>query len=264
MIRFVVLCLFALFVYGEIVECPKMQLLQEHVSPEALVIFDIDDTLLVPEHMLGSDEWFSSRLNEQKSLGNLDAFPRTLSEWQAIRHLSKMEVVEPGTDAIIQALQHKKQLVMGLTTQEISLSVITPLQLQENAIDLSVTAPSVKEHYFQIQEKGVLYRKGILFTAGTHKGEALFALLDELKYTPKKIVFINDKASHLQEIEVSSQKRNIPFIGLRYGYCDARKKAFDPKIAAVQFAGFAKILSDEEALLRLKTSMQDKKQQDPR
>jgi hypothetical protein len=45
-------------------------------------------------------------------------------------------------------------------------------------------------------------------------------------------------------------------VGLRYGYSDARKAAFCPEIAELQFthSTFAHLLSDEEALLLMQSS----------
>jgi hypothetical protein len=103
-------------------------------------------------------------------------------------------------------------------------------------------------------KQGVLFRTGILFTAGSHKGKTLFKLLDQLNTVPQKIVFVNDKKSHLRAIEETAEERGIPFIGLRYAYSDARKAAYQHEVADYQFrhSSFARLLSDEEALQGLK------------
>ena len=77
-------------------------------------------------------------------------------------------------------------------------------------------------------------------------------MCETLGYTPKTIIFINDKASHLKEIEVAAEEKGIPFIGLRYGYSDERKALFQAEIADHQFmhSSYHELLSDEEVLLR--------------
>ena len=96
---------------------------------------------------------------------------------------------------------------------------------------------------------GVLYRKGILFTSGTPKGSALRKFLDLIQLHPKKIVFINDKKTHLLDAATAAKELDIDFVGLRYSYSDERIRNFSPELAEIQFhrSTFSHILSDEEA-----------------
>ncbi|VHO05197.1 DUF2608 domain-containing protein [Candidatus Rhabdochlamydia sp. T3358] len=220
-----------------------------YLTKDTLLILDIDDTLLVPKQMLGSDMWFEDRIKQQKGS---EAFEKTLNEWEGIRHFTQMQVVEPGMQKTIEDLQKKEHIIIGLSTQSLTLSKVTFKQLINNHIDLRITAPQ-ESHYFQNENKGVLYINGILFTSGTSKGKALFQLLEKTKQRFKRIVFMNDKASHLMDIEQEAEKNHVEFIGLRYGYSDFRKKSFDSRIANTQLnrSGFTQILSDEEAKVLL-------------
>ena len=219
-----------------------------YLIQDTLFILDIDDTLLVPKQMLGSDMWFEDRIRQQEGLSFTEAFEKTLNEWEGIRHFIQMQVVEPGMQKTIENLQKKEYPIIGLSTQSLTLSKVTFHHLINNQIDLRVTAPK-KSYYFQNENKNVLYVNGILFTSGTSKGKALFQLLEKTKQRFKRIVFMNDKASHLVDIEQEADKNQVEFIGLRYGYSDFRKKDFDSRIANIQWnqSGFTQILSDEEA-----------------
>ena len=234
----------------------------DHLSEGDLLLLDIDDTLLITKQMLGCDEWFQYKYKQykQEGLSPEEALKKALNQWIAIRKLTDMELVEPQTDDHIQDLQEKGFQVMGLTTQSHMLSERTNEHLKQVSIHLQKTAPSQKDHYFVQEGRGVLYRHGILFTAGTHKGQALIDLLEILELRPKKIVFINDKESHLKEVEVLVEQYGIPFVGLRYAYSDEKKSAFCPKIAEIQFthSSFDQILSDAQArdLLELLDSSQ--------
>ena len=44
------------------------------------------------------------------------------------------------------------------------------------------------------------------------------------------------------------KEKQIPFIGLRYGFIDEKVKNFDPKAAEIQYKRFVNILSNKEAL----------------
>jgi hypothetical protein len=261
-IGFIFVALLSVFfsLYGQVVETPYFHNILEHVDHDTLVVLDIDDTLLITDQMLGCDEWFRHRVKVHREEGadEHEALESALDEWEAIRYLTKMHVVEPGTDTIVQELQEKGYTVMGLTTQGLSLARRTVAQLKENGIDLSISSPSQRDLFLLIRDHGVLYRKGILFTSGTHKGEALFALCNATDYTPKKIVFINDKAENILEIGVEAEKRGLEFLGLRYSFSDAYKGAFDPELADFQFAHSTlnHLLSDDEAKIKAKAKGQ--------
>jgi hypothetical protein len=242
--------------FGIIIETDRFENIVKYAAPDALILLDIDDTLLIPAQTLGTDVWFLYRIqqNESKGFSKTEAFEKALGEWEAVRHLTQVQIVEEGTEKIIQELQAKPITVMGLTTQGLALATCTARQLGKLDIDLSKTAPSSEDHYF-INGHGVLYRKGILFTSGTPKGKALFTLLDLIGYAPKRIVFINDKAKHLKDVEEEAELREVEFIGLRYSYSDQRINNFRPEIADIQwaFSSFDSLLSDQEAeeLLKL-------------
>lgn len=245
------ICLSLSFLQGEIIETAHFKEITNHVHPDTLVILDIDDTLLIPAQTLGSDVWFISRLNQhlQTKKDYHLALDRALAEWEAIRHITDVKIVEEGIQEIIDSMQKNQVVMMGLTTQGLALATRTAVQLKSLSIDLTKTAPSHDEHFFINGPTGVLFRKGILFTSGTAKGEALIKLLDTIHYTPKHIVFINDKKTHLHDVERSVEARNIHFTGLRYSYSDERVANFCKELADVQWrhSTLEHLLSDEEA-----------------
>lgn len=237
--------------FGEIVN---------YVKPNTLIILDIDDTILIPTQTLGTDVWFLYRL-KQYELSGLDhpqALEKALAEWEAIRHLTNVQLVEEGTDKVIEQLQSKEDvMIMGLTTQGLALATRTILQLQSLNVDLTKNSPCKEDCYF-INKRGVLFRHGLLFTAATHKGAALIKFLDIVDFHPEHIIFINDKATHVHEMEESVVSRAIDFIGLRYAYSDQRVANFRKDIAEIQwlFSTFDHLLSDQEAeeILKLEIS----------
>lgn len=246
--------IFCSSLFAQIEELDRFSSLESHLTKETLLILDIDDTLLIPVQMLGCDEWFCHRLKEKgKTCDSNTALEKTLAEWEAIRHLSQMQVVEPGTEAIITSLQERGFMMMGMTTQGLALATRTHQQLVQNGFHIIRTTPMKGDCYLMVEDHGVLYRNGILFTSGTPKGPALFALFDQMKFTPKRLVFVNDKKSHLRDVEQEAEKRGVEFVGLRYAYADQHKALFSPDVAEYQYthSSFGKILSDEEATIAM-------------
>lgn len=241
-------------IHATVIEIQYFNECVAHLTKDTLFLVDIDDTLLVPKQMLGSDAWFEDRIKQQMMLGlsPTEALKKTLNEWEGIRHFTEMQLVEPGIEKTIQDLQKKAYVIMGLSTQSFTLSQVTSQQLSNQQINLKITAPC-QNCYFQNENTGVLFTHGILFTSGTSKGNALFQLLEVIGKKYNRIVFINDKASHLADVEEAARKKTVEFIGLRYGYSDFRKKAFDSKISTIQLehSKFTHILSDAEAKIYL-------------
>jgi hypothetical protein len=270
---------------AEIIETPNFSCLLEYVvknpSKNTLVILDIDDTLLVPTQTLGTDVWFGYKFSYyvKNGIPADQALEKALAEWEAIRHLTNVKTVESNTAEVVRTLQKKGISVIGLTTQGLALATRTVQHLQSLNINLDLTSPSNEDIYFINSEtpkhkdvvfvdgiivntndrKGVLFRHGILFTAGSNKASAFAKLIRQLGISPDKIVFINDKATHLKDAEKGAQQLEIPFIGLRYSYSDERVKNFRADIAEIQYnrSSFAHILTDEEAECYLKSSERD-------
>lgn len=235
---------------AEIIEVAHFNELEKHVADASIIVLDIDDTLLVPVQTLGTDVWFQYRFDFYKQHHPSQiALDKALAEWEAVRHLTEVKVVEDGTDAVIKKLQDAGCVVMGLSTQGLALTTRTLIQLESLNIDLSLTSPSSNDHYF-MNKQGVLYRNGILFTSGTRKGEAFLKLCDLIGMSPQKVVFINDKRTHLRDMEETLQAEGVQFLGLRYAHSDERVAHFDRQIADVQWkhSNFGRILTDDEAM----------------
>jgi FMN phosphatase YigB (HAD superfamily) len=243
------LCFVTMALHADIIEIHNMKELYSHLPEDALIVFDIDNTIMTPPYELGTDQWFEFRIQNFKDQGEEpgDAFKKTLKEWIALRNFTDMALVEEDIATIIQHLQDEGFGVMGLTTQGLHLSSRTLYQLNDLAVDFTKT--SLSDEYFVFKYKNpVLYRDGILFGNGSHKGKVLFSFLEALSHNPSTVVFVDDKASNLIALEASCNEHGIPFVGLRYGYLDEKVKNFNAEVALEQLRVFGgHIISDEEA-----------------
>ena len=201
-----------------------------------------------PVQQLGSDQWFYYYYKKclEEGLGNEEALYKSLRQWAAIQGFTQMQLVEPEVKDVINDLQAIKCVTMGMTTRDISLCLCTLDQLRVLGIDLHKTAPSKREYYLRNQGS-ILFRKGVLFTSGTHKGKALLKTLRKLGHNPKGIVFINDKRANIKPVEEECAVKGIKFTGLRYSYLDDKVANFNARIADVQHKNFGYILSDSQA-----------------
>ena len=254
------LCIFFLVMIplvAKVEEIDRFHKLAPLASQDTLVLIDIDDTIFIPSQTLGSDVWYSSRLEKHKAAGlsQVEAKERALAEMRAVRQLTKVELVEPDTAEVIFGLQQQGIFCFGVTAQGLALATETVRHLGSLGVDFSKSVPfDQTDCYFLNNNHCVLFRQGVLFTSGTPKYSSIDLLLKEKGYQPKAIILIDDKEKHVVDMDAFCQEKGIPFLGLRYSFSDVRIRAFDEKLAEYQWthSTFAHILSDEEVTARLK------------
>lgn len=245
------LLLNCIFLNGEIFEVNSIYKLRDFIDEsDSLIIFDIDNTLMETEQTLGSDQWFYFRMNQllEEGFAQKEALNRALREWISIQNISNVKVVEEGTSEFVEELQKQNYNIIGLTTRGLEMSFTTIVQLQSLNINLKHSAPFKEDLFFKNGNRGIFYHEGILFTMASSKGEALYKFLTLIEKIPSKIIFINDKKQHLEDVERMCIAKNIPFIGLRYNYLDHKIENFDKTIAEIQFAKYGQCISDDEAI----------------
>lgn len=243
---------FSFFLSAEIIEIDRFQDLESYISSNSFVVFDLDNTLFIPQQTLGSDIWFryqcEQKAGKNKVLSKKD-FLSILHLWEALQCCTRVDWVEKETASVMTRIQQKAVSMMGLTVRGVSVLEATIAQLQSLGFDFSKTAPSSTDHYFFNEPQFILFRKGILFTAGTDKGSALIQFLDREKLNPQHVVFIDDQYRHLESVEKVLRQRNIAFVGLRYSFLDQKNKNFSQELADTEqhYSSFDHILSDDEA-----------------
>lgn len=233
----------------DIIDVMQMSEVEKYITQDTLVIFDLDNTVMEPVQELGNDQWFYHRFEELKKEGDPHhVLNDLLSYWHKIMVVTEMKLVESSTPAFIKSLQDQRRFpVMALTTRSMAISQSTLENLQKLGVNFEESSPNKAPIFFVQGHRYIFYDHGVLFTAGGHKGQALYHFLDTIRYYPKNIVFINDKATHLKEVEVASTDRGVNFIGLRYGFLDEKVRNFQKEVAQVQEKHFKPILSDAEA-----------------
>jgi len=214
---------------GRIIEIKNMSELPKYTNePNTLVIFDIDNTILEPTNELGSDQWFSACVKKEidSGLNKIEAINKVVPSYIAAQQKAKVKLVEPQTSKIISSLQKQKIPMLALTARGIELSNCTFSQLKSIKVNLSLKSPWKKELTFSDCPFQANYRNGIIFCTQNNKGQILNKFLDMTAFKPSKIVFIDDRKSHLEDVEKELENTKISFIGLRYSYLDEKVNRF--------------------------------------
>lgn len=190
-------------------------------NTSTLIVFDIDNTLIMPPTHLGSDQWFYAEYNKniQQGLNKKKAIEQILPLNKHLQDNIIMQAIEKNTAPLIQNLQKKDFTVIALTARPTNLADISIRQLKNVGIDFSRSIPY--DHPLQLNYNNeVSYQNGIIFCTGKDKGKALVTFLYYIDYQPKKIVFVDDKLKNIHNIERAVCGQDYPFIGLHYTYLE--------------------------------------------
>jgi hypothetical protein len=220
------------------VTADMLGLLELTTQENLLVVFDIDNTILAMEQGLGSDQWYEW----QKSLAEKDRCnPQNVGDRFAVQgalyYASAMRrTQEDGADQL-KYIQDQGVPVIALTSRGLDFRLQTFRELRRNDFSFSYSAIGPAGGYdepFMPIENGrlSLYEDGVFFTAGQHKGQMLFALLEKTTTTlPAVIVMVDDKQKNLDAVKDTFSALNVPVHAWRYTGEDGNVQAFDPEEA---------------------------------
>lgn len=244
-------------IHADIAEIDKIESLRDYLRKDTLVLLNVGDTLFSPSSMLSDNQWreyFVERANEVAMTP--EAAKVAIDEVKALI-VEKVPKATPEsvTAAFVANLQREEIPILGFskrcfaTTYAPNNDLITYNQLLKLDIDLVKTLSFYPAEEYQNDAHAFKY--GMIFTNKNPIGPAILEFLANNNLAPAYIIVVGDELIDLEEAEQSLSSINIAFQGLRYGYIDERKKAFDKDLGTIQFFAFyneGKLLSDEEAL----------------
>lgn len=217
-----------------------------------LMVFDIDNTLLAMEQGLGADQWYEW----QKDLANNDPcnaenVGNRFAVQGALYYASAMRSTQDDAARQVKTIQNSGIPVIVLTSRGPEFRLQTFRELRRNGYSFSHSAIGPQGGYeqpFMPVENGRLsrYEDGVFMTAGQHKGEMLYALLQKTGTAmPRVIVMVDDKQKNLDAIKETFSALEIPVHAWRYSGEDENVQNFDPEQAITQWQAI------EEALRQL-------------
>lgn len=245
-----VLCvLLSVLAQAEIIELKSYKELNlKQMDQKTLVVFDIDNTLLRQNSMIGTHQW-GDYIAERAVKFGVDAKAARESQHKAFAEVQPFVTVVPVENEILDILaQLSKEGVanFALTARNPKLQQVTLKQLQVLKHDFASSFPKLKRSGFL---KGHL-KGGVIFSGATPKGELLKKIIDNSEQKFARIIFIDDKAYNLESVEKSFAQSAIELKSYRYGAADSFLKNFDSAIADTVYGVFkinGILISDETA-----------------
>lgn len=207
---------------AKIVEVNSSQEILSLISDEAVVLFDLDDTLMCYPGHLGSEPWFCAAKEDLHPL-DCDQIAGLLAQCMPV------VPVEVGVLEMIHSLQRRGFIVGGITARESFHPAVS--DWREKTIDqINSLGIDFRDTFHQVC-RGLDY-KGVLFTGRGYKGRAVVELLTRLPIS--HLVLIDDRYDDLYTVEQALAGTDTEFLGIWYRKIEERRNLYDPECAAVE------------------------------
>ncbi len=233
-----------------------LNLAEQAGKENVLVVFDIDNTLLAMEQGLGADQWYEW----QKELGKNDRCnPQNVGNRFAVQgalyFVSAMRSTQVDGANQVRAIQDRGIAVISLTSRGMEYRLQTFRELRRNDFSFSYSAigpaGGYDKPFIPVKDgRFSLYEDGVFLTAGQHKGQMLYALLEKTGTPmPAVIVMADDKQKNLDAVIETFSAVKIPVHAWRYTAEDENVKAFDPDEANAQWKSIENALRQIQQVL---------------
>jgi len=216
--------------YTQIYAVREAQNVLDAADENTLVLFDVDETLIVPLDKIHWPKFFKNEPG--KSLKDA-VWDHVVTQdekeriWTAPLFQSERTLVEPHLADLIKKLQQRKIKTLGLTRMRSGkhgginyLREYRFTQLFKFGIDFRSTYAQTivftECEKWNNEEHPMIY-KGIIFSSEMPKGPVLGAFLDKVDWKINKVIFFDDAFDNILSVEQEMKKRNIEYHG--YYYC---------------------------------------------
>gem|GEM_PF-301514 len=246
-------------------------------AEEVLLVFDIDNTLLVSDRSLGTPSWFTWQdslinVNSDSPFRAAEDFSGLLDLQGLIYFLGRMHLTEELLPQLINQWHDDGHSTLVLTSREPTFNDATQRELSEAGFSFAAGQPGVDPEFrgvhlpYSMDElllcglteeeftgfglnapREIRYEDGVLMVAGQHKGAMLLILLAHCPEYFPAVVFVDDSHENVERVFDALEGRGIDINAFRYGAEDSMVEAFDLEEKLQTFEH----LEDIEAALEL-------------
>ena len=232
------------------------------LDEDALVVFDVDFTLLVPNDQLLSPSGEAHYLKFLQKIEGLQMEGEILGS-RILQHY-KVSLVDPKMITLLNELKQKKIKTIALTAMDAGQFGLIPSmedwrleQLTSLGIDFSWVFPDVDSFViegFNGKRSVPVFKGGILASSKYSKGQVLLAFLKRMQCRPSEIVFVDDRMQEIDSVESELEQERIKHTSFYYTVAANRAAPLNQRLVDFQIDylfQFKEWLSDEEAQFKI-------------
>lgn len=248
----------SLFAESKIIETASVSNFYSLIDRDVWLVIDLDNTTFEGSRALGHTEWFYDKAGVLMKEGmTLDEATKEIyPEWIEVQKICPVKPVERAFVESLRLWQDKGIVIIGLTHRQPSLADSTIRQLSSIGLCLNKTAPH-QESFVVPADTPTLFTEGVLFTGEFNKkGEIFKRFLTLIGQKPKKVVFVDDKRSHVEDVGHTLIDLGIDYLGIHYKATEHVEKVYFPHIAAFQLKMLNQIMSNEAAVLLMERELE--------
>lgn len=211
----------------QIIEINEVRHILKHISFDTVIFWDLDNTILQSKYDLGSDQWFCTLVSIAITQAghHRDVIAKVVAIYHAVQERILSMPVEDATSKII-FLLHAIGIPQGVITARGQV-------LKEATLR-------------QLGEIGISFLPdNMIFCDGKSKAECLEQKIKSYNCKYRHFVMVDDKVSHLTEMQALSERLGSKFHGFSYRHLDAKVAAFDMRYANLQLHALKRFLPCE-------------------
>lgn len=214
--------------HANVTQTDQFKIMSEKILSEvrdnSLVIFDVDDVLIVPTDEFNTES--PLRQQYKKDLGKKHGTKKVKVILSDFFRKRKVKLLDPEMPGFINQLKDKGVPVTALTAWWTGpfgtierMEDLRFTSFKEMGLCFKEASPFKKDMDFtdRATENGTpKIVNGMILTALVSKGDILALALDTLKHKYTKIIFVDDRLKFLQSVQSMCQERGIEFVGIHY------------------------------------------------
>ena len=232
----------------------KVRKIVGEVRPD-LMMWDLDNTLWVTDHALGSQEWFDHLVTEGYK-GHADARDRAMPRWNQVtpvaksRPTEKKKTVRAFRETTQQVLEDNG-LVIGLTAQEPAVIDAVIKKLKGIGLAMPKTPGFVSGQRYDLGG-GAFFQDGIIFSGPPQNKQAALNAFLELagRQDFRRAVFVDDTRANIDRLTQDPRITGIHYTARRLKWTKKQQAMADYQSRIFDSEG--RIPSDAEAKAALK------------
>lgn len=232
------------FCFEEVLNIQQLEQLLEPDS-QTLVLFDVDDTLITPKAKIfrKGKHSYPHLMDDLKKLREKNPqYNEVIAHWRQSRQVELVELAWPTFLAELQ----KKATVYALTQMDTGAYSSIPSmehwrhkELQGLGITFTEILGGERQGTLLAGPKGeASFFHGIAMTGPFKKGQVVKALLEKGAGSFKRVVLVDDRASHLRDVGDVCEELGLEFLGVHYLGVEQLDKIggqeADPEVVALQ------------------------------